>query len=425
VKSEESVYGICNNALFTEDWDTIEILAPYYNLLTMSLDKLRRISGIFWRGVRANIFEQYPIGSLIFWLPFTSTTTSLKLLNSEAFLGKTGERTIFSIETDRAVDIRLFSLYGSEQERLVVCGSLFKVATVGNPGEGLHMISLRQSSGSSRVPDIVFKGVLKQVQATRAVTWGVPVVIVILVIGFGVAAFVYVWVTLTCGPGYHRKNFNDCTPCGIHNVTSYSQGCFIEKCDEGFERADASCVPSCNTGYKLDGSDCVPCGISNVETYAIGCYIDTCKDGFERTNYRCLPFCNGFNIMGTSQTTSERHSSSTGYQAPKQSFNSTLVFSCKEGYQDGFVTFVCEEDGNFQAKDSSCQEIEIKCSQIILGDDMENVDCDLNSTLTAVSGQNTCNVQCAITKNTGQYVCSNEGGDPTTTLECGKPIFSD
>ena len=59
---------------------------------------------------------------------------------------------------------------------------------------------------------------------------------------------------------------------------------------------------------------------------------------------------------------------------------------------------------------------------------MENVDCDLNnSTLTAVSGKNTCNVKCDGTQSqyTGQYVCSNEGGNSTTSLDCGKLIFSD
>merc|ERR1719390_122034 len=245
LKSEQSVYGICNTALFTEDWDKIEILAPYFKVFTMALNKLQRISGTFWRGVRANIFEQYPVHSLIFWLPFTSTTTSLEILNSEAFLGKTGERTIFSIETDRAVDIRPFSQLQKEEERLVVCGSLFKVATVGNPGEGLHMISLRQESGPTPVPDVVFGGNLKRIQASRVMTLVVIAFIIIFVLAIGVATPIIIHVASQqqmfqiiqnqtmelCNPVFHRID-GDCVVCDIPNVRSYTTECFIDTCNE-------------------------------------------------------------------------------------------------------------------------------------------------------------------------------------------------
>ena len=40
-----------------------------------------------------------------------------QILNSNAFLGKKGSRTMFNIRTDRAVDIRAFSKFPKEEER--------------------------------------------------------------------------------------------------------------------------------------------------------------------------------------------------------------------------------------------------------------------------------------------------------------------
>jgi hypothetical protein len=61
-------------------------------------------------------------------------------------LGKSGARTIFSIETSNGKDIRAHSHYKHENEILLPPGRYLKVIDILNPAEDLHIIHLREIS---------------------------------------------------------------------------------------------------------------------------------------------------------------------------------------------------------------------------------------------------------------------------------------
>ena len=43
VDTKESVYGVCNAALFLSDWDVIDTISPYLKIFTTAINKLKSV----------------------------------------------------------------------------------------------------------------------------------------------------------------------------------------------------------------------------------------------------------------------------------------------------------------------------------------------------------------------------------------------
>jgi hypothetical protein len=67
-----------------------------------------------------DLSSEYPINKIFVWWGFSSCTTSVKVLENEQFLGKTGTRTLFAIECDDAKDMRQHSMFSIQDEILLV-----------------------------------------------------------------------------------------------------------------------------------------------------------------------------------------------------------------------------------------------------------------------------------------------------------------
>jgi hypothetical protein len=68
----------------------------------------------------------------------------MDVLESPSYLGKSGARTLFSIETFSGRHIRSHSYFKKEDEILLPPGTYFKVKTKMNPAEGLYIIHLEE-----------------------------------------------------------------------------------------------------------------------------------------------------------------------------------------------------------------------------------------------------------------------------------------
>ncbi|CAF1469676.1 unnamed protein product, partial [Adineta ricciae] len=75
---------------------------------------------------------------------FASCTTSIGVLSSEVFLGQTGSRTMFVIETDSGINIRNHSYFRKEEEVLLLPATQFKIIDRLPQGNGLHFIQLQE-----------------------------------------------------------------------------------------------------------------------------------------------------------------------------------------------------------------------------------------------------------------------------------------
>jgi hypothetical protein len=99
---------------------------------------------LVWRGVREDLSAAYPNGKEFAWWAFSSCTASIDVLESPEYLGKSGARTIFSIQTNSGKRIRAHSYFENEDEILLPPGIFLKVIGSLNPGQDLRIIQLRE-----------------------------------------------------------------------------------------------------------------------------------------------------------------------------------------------------------------------------------------------------------------------------------------
>ncbi len=123
-------------------------LQPWFLYLKLLLTALAKIPissrQIIWRGIRIDQSNDYVPGTEVTWWSFTSCTTSLSVLETDVYLGKTGTRTLFSIEALNGRTIRNHSRFRTEDEILLLPGTRLVVLSRLNPAPDLHIIHLRQ-----------------------------------------------------------------------------------------------------------------------------------------------------------------------------------------------------------------------------------------------------------------------------------------
>jgi hypothetical protein len=142
-----SPYGACNAALRSADRSKCKPFVRFIWFLMHALAHCERyVGGNVYRGVKADLRAQYPKDREVAWFQFSSCTCDIEVEQSEQFLGKTGTRTLFSIEltTGRARVITKFSLVPSEAEVLLPPNSRFIVLGQLDAGNGLIIITLRE-----------------------------------------------------------------------------------------------------------------------------------------------------------------------------------------------------------------------------------------------------------------------------------------
>ena len=99
---------------------------------------------IVWRGVREDLSGFYTRGKEFTWWAATSCTSSMSVLESPDYVGKSGPRTLFSIETQNARVIRGHSYFQQEDEIILAPGRYLRVIDQLNPAPDLHIIHLRE-----------------------------------------------------------------------------------------------------------------------------------------------------------------------------------------------------------------------------------------------------------------------------------------
>ncbi|CAM4752882.1 unnamed protein product [Rotaria magnacalcarata] len=142
----ECLYAVLNDILRTKDRQ--QKLKPWYLYLRLFLNALFRLpllSTVAYRGVKLDLKTRYIEGETIVWWGFSSCTTSIGVLKSDLFLGKTGIRTMFSLQCKSARDIRKHSFFPTEDEVLLMAATQFKIVSSLDQGD-LHMIQLEETT---------------------------------------------------------------------------------------------------------------------------------------------------------------------------------------------------------------------------------------------------------------------------------------
>jgi hypothetical protein len=141
---DECLYIALNATLRSEDRNKLQAWFPYLKLFLTALERLPPKHRTIYRGVKRDLHEYYTKDKIIDWWAFSSCTTSIGVLKQDLFLGKTGDRTMFTIECLSGKDIRKHSIFPSEDEVLLPAATRFKVVDSLDHGHGLHMIQLEE-----------------------------------------------------------------------------------------------------------------------------------------------------------------------------------------------------------------------------------------------------------------------------------------
>jgi hypothetical protein len=142
----KSFYIILNNTLQTANRNLLKPWFLYLRLIMTSLAKLPSESQrlTVYRGLKLDLRAQYSSGSTVTWWGFSSCTTSIGVLSDERFLGRSGTRTLFTIDCHSAKSIKQFSFYPEEEEVLLPPARQFQIIGCLNESSGLHIIQLKE-----------------------------------------------------------------------------------------------------------------------------------------------------------------------------------------------------------------------------------------------------------------------------------------
>ncbi|CAF1084889.1 unnamed protein product [Didymodactylos carnosus] len=142
--NDQCLYALLNNTLRIEDRQKLKPWFSYLKLILTALFKLPSVHATVWRGVKADLSNEYVKDHIYTWYGFSSTTESLSVLESEQFLGKSGIRTLFSIECKNGKIIKPYSHFKAEDEILLLPATQFQVISKTGLGNDLNIIHLKE-----------------------------------------------------------------------------------------------------------------------------------------------------------------------------------------------------------------------------------------------------------------------------------------
>ncbi|CAF1280415.1 unnamed protein product [Didymodactylos carnosus] len=156
---DASLYFHLNETLRKKDQAE---LRPWYRYLKLFLTALAKLPPmpvlIAWRGAHNDQSAEYPKGAEFAWCAFSSCTTSLDFLKSDLYVGKVGNRTIFTIETFNGRSVRGHSHYAIEDEILLLPGTYFQVMAQLHPSHDLYIVQLKQKQPPRELLEPPFEG---------------------------------------------------------------------------------------------------------------------------------------------------------------------------------------------------------------------------------------------------------------------------
>ena len=158
-QSDQSLYFILNQTLKSNDRQSLKPFHKYLKLFLTALVKLPCVPPLtIWRGVTKDISQEFHPGKSLIWWSFMSCTTELTVLENNIYLGRNGNRTLFSIESINCRTIRDHSEYKTEDEVLLLPGSQLIVQSQFMPADDLHVIHLKQIRPEDTLLEVPFEG---------------------------------------------------------------------------------------------------------------------------------------------------------------------------------------------------------------------------------------------------------------------------
>jgi hypothetical protein len=159
---QRSLHFMLNQTLKSDDREN---LRPYFKYLKLFLTALIKLPCVppmtIWRGVTKDLSAEYTLDTQITWWGFSSCTTELTVLENNMYLGNSGKRTLFSVETINSRLIRNHAHIPADDEILLLPGTRMIVQIQLCPAPDLHIIHLKQIIPEEMLLEPPFEGISK------------------------------------------------------------------------------------------------------------------------------------------------------------------------------------------------------------------------------------------------------------------------
>jgi len=132
--TSNAIYADLNKHLRSENRKAVEKYMPYLRLLFHAADGLPKKNATLWRGIGADLFPQYKVGSTITWWGVSSCTAD-KNVAKNFMQSCGGDCTFLTIETKTAVDISTITFFSNEKESILLPGTQLKVKSAKKEGK--------------------------------------------------------------------------------------------------------------------------------------------------------------------------------------------------------------------------------------------------------------------------------------------------
>ena len=142
----DSLYIHLNRALRAVNRHGLLPWFPYLKLLLTALFKLPPQTSTVWRGLRGDLSSQYESGQAVTWWGVSSCTASVSVM--EGFMGNSGSRTLFAINTENARSIRHHSMFTNEDEIVLLPGTYLRILSKFSPAKDLTLIQMKEEKPS-------------------------------------------------------------------------------------------------------------------------------------------------------------------------------------------------------------------------------------------------------------------------------------
>lgn len=134
-----SIYRELNRCLRTE-WKSVPKYFPYLRLYSQTMDAMPTRKVTLWRGIAADLWDEYQVGKTITWWSISSCTASKGV--AENFMNQLGggtAATFLTLHTATACDISKLSFFPHEQESLLRPGTKLRVIKRHKVGKVAHI----------------------------------------------------------------------------------------------------------------------------------------------------------------------------------------------------------------------------------------------------------------------------------------------
>ena len=138
---ETTLYRVLNNALRSDNRQTLKIWYPYLKLFNTALDKLPTVKEVVWRGVSLDIGKYFTKNQVFRWWSVNSCSSSVDVIKN--FLGTNKASTLFLIEAANGKKISGYTEFENENEVILRMGTKFRVKnnTLDHP-DGSYVVHL-------------------------------------------------------------------------------------------------------------------------------------------------------------------------------------------------------------------------------------------------------------------------------------------